>query len=260
MNNFQTEMYQSLLASHCRDFNRCFYCGCVATKSDYAPPIKFAEFYITTRENADFFEVPCCYECHEFLIDSRSGLLAERFDIVKRRIAKKYKKPIRIFEVWNDSDSVDLGYNLKNCINAGLALGQEAYERLKYEGFDFSVNGAAHEMFFIKKETFSVFDEKFSSFREALDSASRAYRIPKGKLKELYADHQNNFDNAINSYHEELKAIEHQKKLNNLCNDFAKQHKQNPKFIIKTIEYYMSEDDELSIEMALKKLKVERFS
>ncbi|MFZ8201116.1 hypothetical protein [Alteromonas portus] len=46
-------------------------------------------------------------------------------------------------------------------------------------------------------EVFKVFDEEFSSFKEALAFASAKYQIKKSRLSQLYFDNIKSFDRAI---------------------------------------------------------------
>jgi hypothetical protein len=48
---------------------------------------------------------------------------------------------------------------------------------------------------------------------------------------------------------------EHDKTLKKRCTEFAKLHKQNVKFVIRTVEHFLKEDEEMSIETALCKLQ-----
>jgi len=254
----EDELYRQMRAVKSNDFNTCFYCGCVATNYDLAPPLKYAEFYLKTREDADFFKVPCCRECFNFLKQDKSGLLGQRVDNVKKQLARKYKDAIRIYELWDHNEIAELDYNLSHSVNAGLVLGEESYKRFKFKGFEFEADGVKHDAFYVKLEVLTVFGEKFENFRDALDHASRAFRIPKAKLKALFAEHGNNFDSAIRHYQDEMAEKLYQKELKTKCNEFAKTHKQNVKFVMRTVEIYREQDEYLSIEGALNKLLNER--
>lgn len=255
----ETELYRQMSAVHGKDFNTCFYCGCVATKYDLTPPLKYAEFYLKTREDADFYRVPACKDCFEFLRNDRSGLLGQRVDAAKRKLARKYQKAIRIYEMWDHDEIDDLDYHLKKSIKAGLVLGKESYERIKFKGFDFEADGEKHSAHYVENETLTVFGEKFDNFRDALDYGSRAFRIPKAKLREIFAEHDNCFDTAIKNFQEEMARKIYQKELKEKCKVFALEHKQNIKFVMHTVEIYKVQDENLTIDTALIKLFEERF-
>ncbi len=255
----ETELYRQMSAIQGKDFNTCFYCGCVATKYDLTPPLKYAEFYLKTREDADFYRVPACRDCFDFLRNEKSGLLGQRVDVAKRKLTRKYQKAIRIYEMWDHDELDDLDYHLKKSVNAGLILGKESYERIKFKGFDFEADGEKHSAHYVENQTLTVFGKKFENFRDALDYGSRAFRIPKAKLREMFADHDNCFDTAIKIFQEEMARKIYENELKEKCKVFAQEHKQNIKFVMHTVEIYKSQDESLTIDTALIKLFEERF-
>jgi len=106
----------------------------------------------------------------------------------------------------------------------------------------------------VQNEVLLVFGEKFNSFRNALEHAHKSYKISKAKLIELFNEHHYCFDTAIISFHETQTRKLIDKKLRNLCIDFALQHKQNSKLVMPIVELYCNQDNTLTIEMALAKV------
>ena len=253
------ELYRQVNAIRSKDFNKCFYCGCIASHYDYVPPKKYAEFYLRTREEADFYQVPSCQECIDLLKTDKSSLLAQRVDKVKAKLSRKYQKALRVYEMWDVDEVEELDYQLQKSIKAGINLGQETYERCKFKGFDFESEGEKHSVHYIKDKAFTIFGEEFNNFRDALDYGSKSFRIPKAKLRDLFAEHDNNFDKAIRLFQEELAKKLFEKELKQKCKTFAEQHKQNIKFVMHTVELYMKKDETLTIDTALDKLLLERF-
>ncbi|MDP5030483.1 MAG: hypothetical protein NWQ54_15980 [Paraglaciecola sp.] len=250
--------YNLLVPTYSRDFNTCFYCGCIATEHDYAPPIKYREFYLATKEPSDFVKIPCCAECNNLLQASKGGSLDERRDFAKEKLAKKYDKALTIYEMWSEHELVSLDFSLRHSIEAGLKLGEETTERLKYRGFDYEAAGVHQNVQFNTPKYFDVFGDQFSTFREALDFASKAYRIPKNTLKEYFADNDNNFEKAIHAIHKEVAEKDFKKQMKSQCGAFAKKYKQSVIFVHKQVERYMSEDEEMTINEALERLYEER--
>jgi len=235
-------------------FNTCFYCGCEATEIDYCPPLKFTEIYRLSRESSERLKVPSCYECADTLKKCIAGSLEERVVFAKDTISDKYKTALRIYEMWTETELPSLGDEFRTSVSAGLSLGEEAYNRLKYRGFAFDVEGVVTNASNIEVETFEVFGEVFYDFRDALDYASKAYRIPKNTLKELYLEHDNNFNKAIDHLHKMLAAKEHQKQMKLYCGRFAKDFNQPLKFVTSTVQKFLDEDESLTIQEALDKL------
>ncbi|MCB5227846.1 hypothetical protein JAO78_013595 [Alishewanella sp. 16-MA] len=250
--------YHLLVPTERASFNTCFYCGCIASEHDFAPPLKYRDFFLSTQEPADFVKIPSCRECFEHLKSCKAGALEERRVYAKKKLAKKYEKALNIFEMWTEEELAALDFSLSHSIAAGLKLGLETTERLNFPGFNYEAAGINHQVHYHLSASFDVFGESYSSFREALDYASKAYRIPKFTLKEYYAEHGNSFEKAIHAVHRETAAKEFQKQLTTLCQQFAKQHKQSVIFVHKQVERYLTENDTLSISQALGKLYDER--
>jgi hypothetical protein len=185
-------------------------------------------------------------------------LLGQRVDFAKAKLARKYKRAVRIYEVWEKDEVEGLDYGLKRSVNAGLKLGKETYDRLRFQGFDFEVEGEKHSAYYVDLAEFSVFGDNFDNFRDALNYASKAYRIPKAKLIEMFSEHENSFDKAIKAFHLELERKLYEKELKKLCGEFAKEHKQNVKFVMHTVEIYRRNNENMTIEKALKKLYEEQ--
>jgi hypothetical protein len=250
----KTDLYRHMSAVEAKYFNTCFYCGCIATEYDLSPPLKYAEFYLKTREEADFYQVPACRECYFFLKNDNSALLEQRIKIAKRCLARKYERAIHIYNVWNTDEIKALDYQLKHSVNAGMLLGKEASDRVQFAGFNYEADGVKHRAHFVENTVFMIFEERFDRFRDALEYASKAYRIPKAKLMTLFTEHNNCFDTAINAFNQQRARNIVEKNLAAKCKDFCLEHKQNIKFVMRTIEIYCAQDEGLSIEMALDKL------
>ena len=86
-------------------------------------------------------------------------------------------------------------------LKGGMRLGKETLSRLQYSGFDYEINGSITRVPKPQRDVFKVFDEEFSSFREALAFASATYKIKKSRLSQLYFDNDESFDRAIEVFH-----------------------------------------------------------
>lgn len=247
------DRYRQLRARYSESFNCCFYCGCVATEWDYAPPLKYVDYYLITADDADFYKIPACYECEKSIRNKRIGTLEARMAAANKSINKTYQRAIRVYNMWQPQELAELDYELHRSISAGLTLGQEASERIAFNGFDYEVDGD-HCVVNNEKVSFYVFQQRFDSFREALDFASKSYRIPKAKLNDLFCRFNNNFTAAIEFEQQQQFEKVELKRMKQLCRHFSNEHKQNLAFVIRTVELFMKNDDSLSIELALNKL------
>ena len=198
--------------------------------------------------------MPCCTECNDHLKACKAGTLDERRRYAADKLAKKYAKALTIYEMWTEAELAALDFSLRHSIEAGLKLGAETTERLSYPGFDFEAAGIEHNVQHTAPRYFDVFGERFSTFREALEFASRAYRVPKNSLKERFAENDNNFELAVQAIHKDVAEKEFNQQLKKQCTDFARQHKQAVIFVHKQVERYLSENDDMTISEALQYL------
>lgn len=246
--------YEPLKAVHSSDFNRCIYCGCEASCSDYVPPISFIHDWRYGNREADFISVPACTECGDLLKKQNVGSLEMRKDILKDVLADKYEKAIRVFNHWSEEEIKEMDTSFQRSLNGGLNLGKEAISRVRFAGFDYEVNGSITRVAKPEKRVFKVFEHEFDSFKEALECACEVYQIKKSRLSQLYFESGESFDKAIETFHH---AVEEKKLENEIkipCRDFAKKYKQNSDFVLRTVKKYMTEDEELDVNMALAKL------
>ena len=198
--NYQ-KFYQPLIAVNSEDFGRCFYCGCETARQDFVPPIKFIHDWQSGHLQADFISAPSCNECFDLLKDENNGTLEPRINTLKKRLAEKYKKAIRVFNHWSMEEIEEMDAAFQISLKGGMRLGKETLSRLQFAGFDYEINGSITRVAKPQREVFNVFDEEFSSFREALAFASATYKIKKSRLSQLYFDNDESFDRAIEVFH-----------------------------------------------------------
>lgn len=252
------DIYSKIHPLSVSDVGVCYYCGCEAEKIDYAPSVKYLDFFLETRESAAYCMLPCCIECFSFLIDSREGLIENRKKIVDKGIKKKYKKALSIYERWSEDEISELSLDLQKSVLAGIELGKEAVSRINFPGFEYEIDGTIFHKRQVESRSFYVFGERFVNFRNALQYASRAYKININKLKELVMDHGNSFDDALETYFEQLERERLEKLRKKLSKEFATEHKQNVNFIIGALEAYEAANPELSLQECLDLIYEER--
>jgi hypothetical protein len=258
MENLEQQVYAYASPVNYQDIGICYYCGCESEHEDYAPPKDYTAFYLTTGENCSLAIMPCCKECFGLLANCRAGLLDDRKLYVNKCIERKYRKALNIYEKWDESELVELERTLAHSVKAGINLGEEAYKRLRYPGFEYEIEGSVFHARRRNVEIFSVFGERFDNFRNALQYASRSYKININTLKEWLMEHNTNFDNSINAYfnHQEEEVVRKKKK--KLCDEFAKEHKQNSNFVKGALDAYMEANPSITIEECLALIYDER--
>lgn len=258
MNEQDLDVYSYASPVHCQDIGICYYCGCESEFEDYAPPRDDSPFYLKSGESCSFAIIATCNECFGFLKTCREGLIEDRKIFINKRIEKKYRKALRIYEKWSLDELMDMDASLVSSIKAGISLGEEAYDRLRFLGFEYEIDGNVFHTRRRNVKEFSVFGEKFDNFRNALQYAARSSKININTLKELVMDNNAEFDVAIDAYFDEKDKALLEKEKKRLCVAFAKEHKQNSNFVKGALEAYMTANPELAMEECLDLIYVER--
>lgn len=252
--------YERLSAVHSVDFNKCFYCGCEASEIDFIPPISFIQEWKSANQSADFITVPSCFECFDLLKTHNSATLDSRVNALKILLSSKYEKAINIYNLWKKSELEQMDELFQKSLDAGIKLGAESIERLRFRGYDYEINGSVTRLESAQRHTITVFGEEFSDYKDALEYASSSYRINKVQLSELYFENGKSFDKAISAFHRSVEAKKLENELTKLCREFAKKHSQNSSFVVRTIKRFLEDDPELTISLALEKLYNEHVS
>lgn len=247
----ELDVYSMISPTFVRDVGVCYYCGCESEYEDFAPPKQDAEYYIKSRDSCSFAVLPCCKECNTFLEQCREGLIEKRKKFVNIKISRKYKKALNIYERWDDTELDGLSHDLSCSVKAGIELGGEAYSRLRFPGFEYEIDGTVFHANRRDIQIFSVFGEEFDSFRNALQYASRSYRININVLKIWLMDYNTVFDDAIDAFHLDQEEKLWAEKKNKLCKEFAEEHKQNSNFIKGALNAYEEANPNLTLEQCL---------
>lgn len=249
-----TKYYEPLVAVSSVDFNKCFYCGCEASTPDYIPPVSFIHDWRDGSREAEFIAVPACNECVDLLKKHNTGTLGERFDVLKKLLAKKYEKAVRVYTMWSPEELEEMDTAFQISLGAGINLGKETVSRLRFNGFDYEINGSITRVDKAPDKRYQVFDETFENFKLALEYASHTYQIKKGRLSELYFENGENFDNAIKAFHRSLAARKLLDAIEKPCEVFAKQYNQNRNVVIREVKQYLRADENFTVNEALDKV------
>ncbi|VVP08728.1 hypothetical protein [Pseudomonas fluorescens] len=250
--------YSPIYALDQANFGRCYYCGCEATEQDFVPPLKFIEFYEKHYGTDYRMEVPCCVECRGFLTTVNASNLEDRLKIVKKCISSKYKKALRIYSSWDSNDLDELSNSLKKSISAGISLGEEASNRLRFDGYSYEYEGQRQYSTDKQCTNYEVLGEKFDKLRDALLFASRSYKINIHKLEDYFLQTGGDISEAVATYFSDAERALLDKKIKEQCVDFCKLHNQSQKFVEKTVRIYIDRFEGESIEWCLDKIYRER--
>ncbi|USD38117.1 MULTISPECIES: hypothetical protein [Ferrimonas] len=250
--------YRIMRAADDAHFHTCFYCGCIATDSDFAPPRDHWYAFADHQQAADNLQVPACKECLTLLKGCTMGLLLQRRDVVQAKLANKYKQAINVYLRWNQDEVAQLDRSLSHSIAAGLTLGEEAHRRSQYPGYAYELEGSRIEVTQLQPQPVRVFGERFDSLKAALVYASRTYGIKQGQLAEALAKHNHNLDAAILAFQQQQKQQLSERELNRHCAAFAKQHGQSRRYVVNAVHRYLDRDETLTVAEALDKLYQER--
>lgn len=246
--------YQHAYATEQQHFNQCFYCGCEATERDHCPPLHMLQSIVDLGEEAEFISIAACYECHALLHNERLMTIDARFTKLKKKLAAKYAKPLRVYNMWHESELSEMSDEFAHSIKAGMGLGQESAERLAFQGFSYATEEAKVT---VREKTteFDVEGTIFYDFKEAFNYCINTLKVEKSDFyKILVEDYNGDFNKALSQYrhrHDKVTAV---KDGNSLIKDFAKQHKQNSDFVTRTVKHFMDKDPALNTQEALDKL------
>ncbi|MFY8328319.1 hypothetical protein [Pseudoalteromonas sp. ZZD1] len=246
--------YQQAYACEQQNFNQCFYCGCEATERDHCPPLHMLQSIIDLGEDADFISIAACYECHALLHNERLLTIDERFTKLKKKLATKYAKPLRVYNMWHESELSDMSDEFAHSIKAGMTLGEEASQRMAFTGFSYATEEAKVT---VREKTpeFDVEGVIFTDFKEALNYCISELKVHKSDFyKILVEDYQGDFNKALSQYRHRHDKVTAAKDGNSLIKDFSKQHKQNSDFVTRTVKHFINKDPSLTTEAALDKL------
>ncbi|MCF6434075.1 hypothetical protein [Pseudoalteromonas sp. MMG022] len=246
--------YKRGFAKQVQYANRCYYCGCEATDTDYCPPLVHAELVLEFSENADFISVPACYECYALLHNERVLTLVERVEKLKTKLALKYAKALKVYHMWHEAELHEMSPEFQQSISAGMSLGSEAAQRLAFVPFVLSSDDA-NEIMPPPREKFTVDDREFTTFDEALNYCFDVLNIQKSKFYDLLVKEcAGDFDKALSQYHHRFSTPRVLDVAKEKIKVFAKQHKQNSDFVARATERLMQQDTKLDIDAALAKL------
>lgn len=246
--------YQQAYASHSKHFNQCFYCGCEATERDYCPPLHMMQSIIDLGEDAEFISIPACYECFALLHNERVLTIDGRFTKVKKKIANKYAKALRVFHMWHENELDDMSDEFVHSIKAGMKLGEEAAQRLDFQGYSYATEDARVTIR-EKRTEFDVQGIIFYDFKEALNYCINELSVDKSDFYKLVVeDYNGDFNRALSQYRHRHEKVTVATDANTLIKSFAKQHKQNSDFVTRTVTHFINKDPSLTTEGALEKL------
>jgi hypothetical protein len=246
--------YQQAYASHSKHFNQCFYCGCEATERDYCPPLHMMQSIIDLGEDAEFISIPACYECFALLHNERVLTIDGRFTKVKKKIANKYAKALRVFHMWHENELDDMSDEFVHSIKAGMKLGEEAAQRLDFQGYSYATEDARVTIR-EKRTEFDVQGIVFYDFKEALNYCINELSVDKSDFYKLVVeDYNGDFNRALSQYRHRHEKVTAATDTNTLIKSFAKQHKQNSDFVTRTVTHFINKDPSLTTEGALEKL------
>ncbi|QIZ77631.1 hypothetical protein [Ferrimonas lipolytica] len=252
------QRYRQLRAANGGDFHTCFYCGCLATEFDFAPPQAHWQSFHYRQASADNLQVPACKECATFLKKCSMGLVQQRRELVHTKIAAKYAKSIGVYLRWNQDELAQMDYGFSHSLGAGMKLGEESHRRSNYQGFAYELDGAIVAASAPTPVPIHVFEQRFNSIKEALVAVSKRYGISQTKLVDGLAKHDNNLEAVVMAVQREQEQALYQRQLRSQCRAFAKQHNQSVRYVTNSVERYLDKNELMTVPEALEKLYQER--
>ena len=171
-----SSIYTYLTPKQVANIGVCFFYGSEADGQTFCPPEKFSAELCGPAY--DYVRVAACHECYEALKNERVGTLPEQREFARQNIEKKYSLALRLFQLWDKAEAEELkrdSSSFYGSVSAALTLEEEATNRLRYPGFDVEEGVYAHAE--EGAGDYRVFDQTFSSYKEALHFARRSYGV-----------------------------------------------------------------------------------
>ena len=230
-----SDIYTYLTPKQVADIGVCFFCGSEADGQAFCPPEKFSDEL--SGPVYDYVRVAACYECCEALKNQRVGTLPEQRELVRQNIEKKYSLALRLFQLWDLAEAEELkreSSSFYGSVSAALSLGKEANNRLRFRGFDVEegVYGQTEE----GAGDYRVFEQTFSSYKEALHFASRSYGVDIAFLANYATPRDPDFDKGIGRWQRMVENQLHQDlKVKEVVNRFVRQYKLDKKLVERSV-------------------------
>lgn len=96
----------------------CFYCGDPAETVDHVPPLSYVAQWgsdLLITSGISFLLVESCGECNGLLSNGPESTILDRADLVKEKLAKRYKKLLRLPE-WSQDEIEALGPSMRKYV------------------------------------------------------------------------------------------------------------------------------------------------
>ncbi len=150
---------------------------------DHLPSISNIQFLDMTRVDAIYMLVPSCRECNLIASDTLDITLEERIATINKGLEEKYKK--NIIASMKEIDTSYMSPRLRKSVDLFSEKGLEALDRIKFNGFDFEINGMREKS---KSESrlFLSCGDAFHTLTEAVNRACEAYSITIDEFNKEY--------------------------------------------------------------------------
>jgi len=250
--------YSPMYALSSQFYNKCYYCGDMASSEDFVPPLKYVGVF--ERHYAVEYKmlVPSCLECKHFLSSCYSITLGSRMEYVKKKLEIKYKKAIRIYRSWDEESMQDISQGLRVSIKAGISLGREAYDRIRFSGYSYEYSGQRSYSPQSALERYEVDGRVFDKLRDALLFVSRSYLVNIHTLEKYFIEEGGDVALALARHFREVEMANRERNLKMLCKEFSDKNRQGHAFVEKTVRLYLQRYPDEGVEWCLNKIYVER--
>ena len=254
-----SNIYTYLTPKRVADIGVCFFCGSEADGQVFCPPEKFSAEL--SGPAYDYVRVVACHECCEALKNQRVGTLSQQRELARQNIQKKYSLALRLFQLWDLAEAEELkreSSSFYGSVNAALSLGEEANNRLRYQGFD--VEEGVYAQTEEEVGHYRVFDQSFSSYKEALHFASRSYGVDIAFLANYATPRNPDFEKGIKRLQRMIEEqLQHDLEVKKVVKRFARKYKVDKKLVERSIRQLLNDGLSLEYEEMHKQL-VERLS
>ena len=250
-----SDFYTYLTPKKVADIGVCFFCGSEADGQAFCPPEKFSAEL--SGPAYDYVRVSACHECCEALKNERIGTLAEQRELARQSIQKKYSLALQLFQLWDLAEAEELkreSSSFYGSVNAALSLGEEANNRLRYQGFD--VEEGVYAQTEEEVGHYRVFDQSFSSYKEALHFASRSYGVDIAFLANYATPRNPDFDEGIKRWQSLIEEqLQYDLEVREVVRRFVRQYKLDKKLVDRSVRQLLENGVALEYEEICRELQ-----
>lgn len=190
------------------DYENTFKCICCGTPyeltKDHVPPLSTAQYFVNSPDKVDFLLFTMCQTCNSLASDFPHTDINERIAYIKEKLYKKRSKDISAYKGWDKKEVKELGRNLRGKVMAAMKRGQDAFEAMEFEGYDYYVDSPSNPIeinpqFKSIAKSVTVNGKRYPSIIDAIKMEANKAGVSVARVKTIVSDTGVSIESAISS-------------------------------------------------------------